>query len=30
MKLLQLDSSPLGSHSVTRELGAAVVAQWRR
>lgn len=29
MKLLQLDSSPLGSHSVTRELGAAVVAQWR-
>jgi FMN-dependent NADH-azoreductase len=30
MKLLQLDSSPLGTHSVTRELGAAVVAQWRR
>lgn len=30
MKLLHLDSSPLGSHSVTRELGAAVVAQWRQ
>jgi FMN-dependent NADH-azoreductase len=30
MKLLHLDSSPLGSHSVTRELSAAVVAQWRR
>jgi FMN-dependent NADH-azoreductase len=29
MKLLHLDSSPLGPHSVTRELGAAVVAQWR-
>lgn len=30
MKLLQLDSSPLGAHSVTRELTAAVVAQYRR
>ncbi|HSX60216.1 MAG TPA: NAD(P)H-dependent oxidoreductase [Tahibacter sp.] len=30
MKLLQLDSSPLGTHSVTRELTAAVVAQYRR
>jgi FMN-dependent NADH-azoreductase len=30
MKLLQLDSSPLGTHSVTRELAAAVVAQYRR
>lgn len=30
MKLLQLDSSPLGAHSVTRELAAAVVAQYRR
>jgi len=30
MKLLHLDSSPLGQHSVTRELSAAVVAQWRR
>jgi FMN-dependent NADH-azoreductase len=30
MKLLHLDSSPLGTHSVTRELSAAVVAQWRR
>ena len=29
MKLLHLDSSPLGPHSVTRELGAAVIAQWR-
>jgi FMN-dependent NADH-azoreductase len=29
MKLLHLDSSPLGQHSVTRELSAAVVAQWR-
>lgn len=30
MKLLHLDSSPLGTHSVTRELTAAVVAQYRR
>jgi FMN-dependent NADH-azoreductase len=30
MKLLQLDSSPLGTQSVTRELTAAVVAQYRR
>lgn len=30
MKLLQLDSSSLGTHSVTRELAAAVVAQYRR
>ena len=30
MKLLQLDSSPLGTHSVTRELTAAAVAQYRR
>ena len=30
MKLLQLDSSPLGAYSVTRELTAAVVAQYRR
>ena len=30
MKLLHLDSSPLGPHSVTRELSAAVVAQWQR
>lgn len=30
MKLLQLDSSPLGTYSVTRELGASVVAQWRQ
>jgi FMN-dependent NADH-azoreductase len=29
MKLLQLDSSPLGTHSVTRELTAAVMAQYR-
>jgi FMN-dependent NADH-azoreductase len=30
MKLLHLDSSPLGQHSVTRELTAAIVEQWRR
>lgn len=30
MKLLQLDSSPLGTQSVTRELTAAVVTQYRR
>ncbi|RPE81743.1 FMN-dependent NADH-azoreductase [Vulcaniibacterium tengchongense] len=29
MKLLHLDSSALGAHSVTRELSAAVVARWR-
>jgi len=29
MKLLHLDSSALGDHSVTRELSAAVVAQWQ-
>ena len=28
MKLLHIDSSVLGQHSVTRELGAAIVAQW--
>ena len=30
MKLLHLDSSILGQHSASRELGAAVVARWRR
>ena|SRR5688500_14977849 len=30
MKLLHLDSSALGDQSVTRELGAAIVAHWRR
>jgi len=29
MKLLHLDSSALGDNSVTRELSAAVVAQWQ-
>lgn len=29
MKLLHLDSSALGTHSVTRELSAAVVARWQ-
>ena len=29
MKLLHLDSSALGDQSVTRELGAAIVAHWR-
>jgi FMN-dependent NADH-azoreductase len=29
MKLLHLDSSALGANSVTRELGAAVVARWQ-
>jgi FMN-dependent NADH-azoreductase len=30
MKLLHIDSSILGTHSATRELGAALVADWRR
>ena len=30
MKLLHLDSSILGQHSASRELGAAIVARWRR
>ena len=30
MKLLHLDSSILGTHSASRELGAAVVARWQR
>ncbi|MBB5209393.1 FMN-dependent NADH-azoreductase [Chiayiivirga flava] len=30
MNILHLDSSPLGGHSVTRELTAAIVAQLRR
>lgn len=30
MKLLHIDSSILGAQSATRELGAAVVANWRR
>jgi FMN-dependent NADH-azoreductase len=30
MKLLHIDSSILGTHSATRELGAALVASWRR
>lgn len=29
MKLLHIDSSVLGDHSVTRELSAAIVARWR-
>src|SRR5687768_10780469 len=29
MKLLHLDSSALGAHSVTRELSAAIVARWQ-
>ena len=29
MKLLHIDSSALGAHSVTRELSAAIVARWR-
>ena len=29
MKLLHIDSSILGTHSATRELGAAVVESWR-
>lgn len=30
MKLLHIDSSALGTHSVTRELGAAIVARWQK
>lgn len=30
MKLLHLDSSPLGQYSVTRELTAAIANQWRQ
>lgn len=30
MKLLHIDSSALGSHSVTRELSAAIVGAWKR
>jgi FMN-dependent NADH-azoreductase len=30
MKLLHLDSSPLGQYSVTRELTAAIATQWRQ
>ncbi len=30
MKLLHLDSSPLGQYSVTRELTMAIVQQWRQ
>src|SRR5436190_21688457 len=30
MKLLHLDSSALGTHSVTRELSAAIVRSWTR
>jgi FMN-dependent NADH-azoreductase len=30
MKLLHIDSSILGTHSATRELGAALVSSWRR
>ena len=30
MKLLHLDSSILGQHSTSRELGAAIVARWQR
>src|SRR6187402_2948946 len=30
MKLLHLDSSALGSQSATRELSAAIVANWKR
>jgi FMN-dependent NADH-azoreductase len=29
MRLLHLDSSALGAHSVTRELSAAIVARWQ-
>ena len=29
MKMLHIDSSALGTHSVTRELTAAVVARWQ-
>jgi FMN-dependent NADH-azoreductase len=30
MKLLHIDSSALGAHSVSRELSAAIVAAWKR
>jgi FMN-dependent NADH-azoreductase len=30
MKLLHIDSSALGAHSVSRELGAAIVDAWKR
>ena len=30
MKLLHLDSSILGQHSASRELGAAIVSRWQR
>ncbi len=30
MKLLHIDSSILGTHSATRELGAALVSSWRQ
>jgi len=30
MKLLHIDSSILGTHSATREIGAAVVGKWQR
>src|SRR5690242_2783009 len=30
MKLLHIDSSALGQHSVSRELSAAIVAGWKR
>src|SRR5512144_911195 len=30
MKLLHIDSSALGAHSVTRELSAAIVDAWKR
>ena len=30
MKLLQVDSSVLGTHSVSRQLTAEIVAEWRR
>lgn len=29
MKLLHIDSSILGQHSASRELGAAIVARWQ-
>lgn len=29
MKLLHIDSSALGAHSVTRELTGAIVARWQ-
>jgi FMN-dependent NADH-azoreductase len=30
MNLLHIDCSALGTHSVSRELGAAIVAAWKR